>query len=66
MEKNAKHVFSIYKRFHGNSIPGKGVGLHLVKAQVEALGGKIELGSEINEGTEFRIYLPISYEIQGK
>lgn len=66
MEKNGKHVFSIYKRFHGNSIPGKGVGLHLVKAQVESLGGKIELRSEINEGTEFRIYLPISYEIQGK
>lgn len=66
MEKNAKHIFSIYKRFHVNSIPGKGVGLHLVKAQVESLGGKIELGSEINEGTEFRIYLPISHEIKGK
>lgn len=58
MKKNAKHVFRIYKRFHGDSISGKGVGLHLVKTQVESLGGRVELESKLNEGVEFKIYLP--------
>lgn len=58
MVKNAKNIFGIYKRFHGDSIPGKGVGLHLVKTHVESLGGRVELKSKVGEGTEFRIYLP--------
>jgi PAS domain S-box-containing protein len=60
MKKNAKHVFGIYKRFHGDSISGKGVGLHLIKTQVESLGGRVELESKVNEGAEFKIYLPNS------
>ena len=31
------------------------MGLFMVKTQVEALGGKITIKSEINEGTEFMI-----------
>ncbi len=58
LEKNGKHVFGIYKRFHGDSFAGKGVGLHLIKTQVESLGGIVEIQSKLNEGAEFRIYLP--------
>ena len=60
LKRNAKHVFGIYKRFHGASISGKGVGLHLVKTQVESLGGRVELESKLNEGADFKIYLPSS------
>lgn len=59
LKKNAKNIFGIYKRFHGKDIPGKGVGLHLVKTQVESLGGKVELESKVNEGAEFKFYLPV-------
>lgn len=60
--KRSKDVFGMYKRFHGSSIPGKGVGLHLVKTQVEALGGRIEVDSEPGEGCEFLVYLPDYYQ----
>lgn len=59
--KNASHIFTIYKKFHNDPIPGKGVGLYLVKAQAEALGGRVEAVSKINEGAEFRVYLPVEH-----
>lgn len=57
--KNGKHLFTIYKKFHNDPIPGKGVGLYLVKAQVEALGGRIEAVSKPNEGAEFSVFFPV-------
>ncbi|ESU26212.1 signal transduction histidine kinase [Flavobacterium limnosediminis JC2902] len=47
-------VFGLYKRFHFHT-EGKGMGLYMVKTQVEALDGKISIKSEVNKGTEFRI-----------
>lgn len=49
-------LFTLYSRFH-NHVEGKGMGLYLVKTQVVALGGKMEVESEINLGTTFRIFL---------
>ncbi len=49
-----KKLFGLYQRFHDH-VEGKGLGLHLVKAQVEALGGSIEVKSEVNIGTTFSI-----------
>ncbi|MGI6227574.1 MAG: sensor histidine kinase [Peptococcales bacterium] len=37
---------------------GSGIGLTIVKAIVEAHKGKIEVKSKLNEGTEFKIFLP--------
>lgn len=54
LTKNSEQVFGLYKRFHSN-IEGKGMGLFMVKTQVETLGGKISLKSEENKGTEFLI-----------
>ncbi|MEO6849457.1 MAG: HAMP domain-containing sensor histidine kinase, partial [Mucilaginibacter sp.] len=56
LDKNGEHVFGLYKRFH-RDIEGKGVGLFMVKTQVESLGGKITINSAINKGTEFKIRL---------
>lgn len=50
-------IFGLYQRFHDH-IGGKGLGLYLVKTQVEALGGDIEMDSEVDKGTTFRISLP--------
>ncbi len=53
-EKYGEKIFRLYERLH-HSIEGKGLGLYLVKSQVEALNGKIEVSSIKNEGTIFVI-----------
>jgi len=54
LEKFKDKIFTPYKRFH-EGVEGKGLGLHLVKLQVEALGGKLDIQSTVNVGTTFTI-----------
>jgi signal transduction histidine kinase len=51
-----ENLFKLYKRFHYHT-EGKGLGLYLIKLQAETLGGNVEVESEINKETIFRIYL---------
>jgi ligand-binding sensor domain-containing protein/signal transduction histidine kinase len=51
-------IFNIYQRFHSH-VEGKGLGLYLIKTQIEAMGGKIEIESKVDEGTAFKIYFKI-------
>ncbi|MCC9167434.1 PAS domain-containing sensor histidine kinase [Pontibacter harenae] len=55
MEKASSHLFQLYKRFH-QGIKGKGLGLFLVKTQVESLGGEICVESIVDVGTTFRLH----------
>jgi signal transduction histidine kinase len=55
MEKEQHKVFGLYKRFHSH-IEGKGLGLFLVKTQIEALGGKVKVESQVGEGSRFKVY----------
>jgi PAS domain S-box-containing protein len=52
-------LFGLYKKFHTH-IEGKGMGLYMVKTQVEMLGGRISVASEVNKGSCFTIELPLS------
>ncbi len=54
LEKYGSDIFGLYRRFHFH-IDGKGMGLYMVKTQVELIGGKIAVSSEVNHGTEFTI-----------
>ena len=56
MEKFKDKIFKLYKRFHSN-FEGRGMGLYMVKTQVEAMDGKIEVHSRPNAGTTFIIHL---------
>ncbi len=58
LNKNASELFGLYKRFD-TTVEGKGMGLFMVKTQVEALGGTIKIKSKLGEGTEFIIQLPV-------
>lgn len=58
LTKKGSQVFGLYKRFH-NHKEGKGMGLFMTKTQVESLGGKISIESEVNKGTKFVIQLPV-------
>lgn len=48
-------IFGLYKRFHENA-EGKGLGLFMVKTQVETLGGTINIESEVGKGTKFIVF----------
>ncbi len=58
LEKKGDLVFGLYKKFHTHA-EGKGMGLFMVKTQVETLGGTISIESEIDKGTEFKIKFEI-------
>ncbi len=45
-------MFRLYQRFHDHS-EGKGLGLFLIKSQLEALNGSIDIESKLDEGTTF-------------
>lgn len=47
-------VFGLYQRFH-NNIEGHGLGLFIVRSQIVALGGTIEIQSEPDKGATFII-----------
>ena len=52
--RHRDNIFGLYQRFHSNA-DGKGLGLFIVKSQVTALGGSIDVTSEIDKGTSFII-----------
>ncbi|WP_138485296.1 PAS domain S-box protein [Dyadobacter bucti] len=54
LAERGAQVFGLYKRFHYH-VEGKGMGLFMVKTQVEMLGGNITVKSAVNKGTEFKV-----------
>ena len=54
LERNGDKIFGLYQRFH-NYPDSKGLGLYLVKSQVESMGGTINVESEVDKGTTFTI-----------
>lgn len=52
--RNRDKIFGLYQRFH-NYPDSKGLGLYLVKSQVETMGGTISIESEVNKGTTFTL-----------
>ena len=54
--KHGVNLFNLYKRFHFH-IEGKGLGLYLVKTQINLLGSEIFVESKVNEGTLFTVLI---------
>lgn len=55
IEKYQHKLFRLYQRFHEGA-EGKGIGLYLVRNQVEAHEGKITVSSEPGTGSTFTVY----------
>ncbi|WP_168710311.1 PAS domain S-box protein [Flavobacterium sangjuense] len=55
LKKNGEKLFGMYKTFNDNP-DSKGIGLFLVKNQIDAMGGTIKVESKLGEGTTFIIY----------
>lgn len=58
LDTKRDQVFGIYKRFHDH-VEGKGLGLFMVKTQVEMIGGTIGITSEAGTGTILSLELDI-------
>jgi len=59
--ENQKHLFeTFYRAENTGNIQGTGLGLAIVKKSVEALGGTIQVRSQLGQGTTFKISLPQS------
>jgi len=57
LKKYGSKLFGMYKTFHKNK-DARGIGLYLVKNQVQAMGGSIKVTSEVDKGSTFNLILP--------
>lgn len=57
LEKFGNKIFGLYQRFHPKTA-GKGLGLYTTKVQIEGMGGKLEVSSQLHKGSTFTVFLP--------
>lgn len=55
MDRYGGKIFGLYKTFHDNK-DAKGLGLYIIRNQIEAMGGSITANSEVDKGTIFNVY----------
>ena len=61
LQKYGSKLFGLYNRFD-SQVEGRGLGLFMIKTQIEELGGTITVDSVLGQGTTFTVYLPIGYD----
>ena len=55
MKKNGDKLFGMYKTFNNNP-DARGIGLFITKNQIDAMGGRVEVESELGKGSTFKIF----------
>lgn len=56
LKLQGEKIFKLYQRFHERT-EGKGMGLYIIKVQLENLGGKITVESAPDEGASFTVWI---------
>ncbi|MCL6525029.1 MAG: PAS domain-containing sensor histidine kinase [Thermoflavifilum sp.] len=60
-EEEQHHLFSSFFRASNvTNIQGTGLGLHIVKRYIDLLGGRIQLKSQLQVGTEIIFFIPLN------
>ncbi len=59
-EDKLKGLFERFERVGDRSIEGSGLGLSIVKALVEAQGGRVSVRSTVGQGSEFSVYYSVT------
>lgn len=58
LDKHGDKLFKLYKTFHNDpEINSRGVGLFTIKNQIEMMGGRLSMDSEIDKGTIVKVEL---------
>jgi len=57
--QHQQNIFGVFKRLHGNNIPGTGIGLAICRRLVEQHRGRIWVASQPNCGSTFYFALPV-------
>lgn len=55
LKKNGDKLFGMYKTFNNNP-DARGIGLFITKNQIDAMGGRVEVESELGKGSTFKIF----------
>ncbi|QHL88586.1 PAS domain-containing protein [Nibribacter ruber] len=55
MERHGAKLFQMFKRFH-NHVDGSGLGLYIVNRIMQKNGGRIDVQSQLGQGTTFTLY----------
>jgi PAS domain S-box-containing protein len=53
-------IFGVFKRLHGEAIPGTGIGLAICQRVVDRYGGRIWVESQVGYGTTVYFTLPVN------
>ncbi|MEM9077999.1 MAG: PAS domain-containing protein [Bacteroidota bacterium] len=55
LERYGDKIFGMYKTFHNNK-DARGLGLYIIKNQIEAMDGYIAVESSVNKGSVFKVF----------
>jgi len=59
-EEYYQTIFGVFKRLHGHTVPGTGIGLAICQRVVARYGGRIWVESQVGRGTTFYFTLPMN------
>lgn len=60
LEKHGSKIFKLYQTFHANN-EARGLGLYILKSQIEAMGGEVQVKSKVGIGSTFSVFFENEY-----
>jgi signal transduction histidine kinase len=57
LQQGRDKLFAMFQRLHTH-VEGTGLGLYMIQKMVDNIGGRIEVHSELDQGSTFRVYFP--------